>query len=101
VERPHFEWDRRKARENIAKHGMSFEEAMTVFGDMLGRLVRDERHSIGGQRFVLVGESVRHRLLVVMFTERDNAIRIVSARNATRRERSDYEEGDEDEEAAT
>ena len=69
---------------------------MTVFGDALGRIVRDERHSIGEQRFVLVGESLRRRLLVVMFTERENAIRIVSARKATTRERRDYEEGDED-----
>jgi uncharacterized protein len=53
---------------------------MTVFGDGLGRIVRDERHSIDEQRFVLIGESVRRRVLVVMFTERGDAIRIVSAR---------------------
>jgi uncharacterized protein len=69
---------------------------MTVFGDALGRIVRDDRHSIGEQRFVLIGESVRQRLLVVMFTERGNSIRIVSARKATNRERRDYEESDED-----
>jgi uncharacterized DUF497 family protein len=67
---------------------------MTVFGDALGRIVPDERHSIAEQRFVLVGESIRRRLLVVMFTERGDAIRIVSARKATSRERGDYEEGE-------
>jgi uncharacterized protein len=97
VERhPRFEWDGRKARDNAARHGVSFEEAMTVVGDALGRIVRDDRHSIGEQRFVLIGESVRQRLLVVMFTERGNSIRIVSARKATNRERRDYEESDED-----
>jgi len=97
VERhPHFEWDRRKARDNTAKHGVSFEEAMTAFGDALGRIIRDDRHSIDEQRFVLIGESVRRRLLVVMFTERRDTIRIVSARKATGRERRDYEEDDED-----
>lgn len=92
---PRFEWDTLKATESIAKHGVTFEEAMTVFGDALGRIVLDERHSIGEERFVLVGESVRRRLLVVMFTEHGDAIRIVSARHATRRERRDYEEGEE------
>lgn len=96
---PRFQWDGHKARDNCAKHGVSFEEAMTVFGDALGRIVRDEWHSVGEQRFLIVGESVRRRLLVVMFTERGDAIRIVSARKATRRERRDYEEGeDEDQE---
>jgi uncharacterized DUF497 family protein len=57
-------------------------------------VIRDERHSIDEQRFVLVGESMRRRLLVVMFTERGDAIRIVSARKATSRARGDYEEGE-------
>lgn len=69
---------------------------MTAFGDALGRIIRDDRHSIDEQRFVLIGESVRRRLLVVMFTERRDTIRIVSARKATGRERRDYEEDDED-----
>jgi uncharacterized protein len=89
---PRFEWDARKARDNAAKHGVSFDEAMTAFGDPLGRILEDDRHSIGEQRFVLIGESLRRRLLVVMFTERVDAIRIVSARKATSRERKDYED---------
>ena len=92
---PRFEWDLRKATDNAAKHGVSFDEAMTAFRDPPGRIVRDERHSIGEQRFVLVGGSIRGRLVVVMFTERRNTIRLMSARKPTNRERRDYEEGDE------
>ena len=88
-----FEWDRRKAASNRAKHGISFEEAATVLGDPLGRIVDDPRHSDAEQRYVLLGNSRAGRLVTVMFTERGEAIRIISARPATRRERSDYEEG--------
>jgi uncharacterized DUF497 family protein len=87
-----FAWDPQKAAANFAKHGVSFEEAATVFGDALGRVVGDPRHSQGEERFVLMGTSQRQRLLAVMYTERSPAIRIISARTATRRERKAYEE---------
>ena len=92
-----FEWDEAKARKNIKKHGVSFGEASTVFGDPLARTIPDPLHSEGEDRFVTLGESQRRRLLVVVFTERGEKIRIISARTATRRERKDYEEGREDE----
>jgi uncharacterized DUF497 family protein len=89
-----FEWDPRKARDNVAKHGVAFEEAVTVFGDPLGRITDDPRHSAGEERFVLLGQSARRRLLVIMFTERGDAIRLISARKATRRERRIHEESE-------
>jgi uncharacterized DUF497 family protein len=92
TEPPRFEWRASKAAENRAKHKVAFEEAATVFGDPLGRIVDDPRHSEDEERFVLLGESDRHRLLVVMFTERGEALHLISARKATRRERREYEE---------
>ncbi len=89
-----FEWDPEKAAENLANHGLSFEEAATVFGDPLGRIVDDPRHSTDEPRYVLLGHSERQQLLAVMFTERAKAIRLISARKATRRERREYEEGE-------
>lgn len=89
-----FEWNARKAADNTAKHKVSFEEAVTAFGDPLGRITDDPRHSADEQRFVLLGQSDRRRLLVVMFTERSEAIRLISARKATRRERREYEESE-------
>jgi uncharacterized DUF497 family protein len=71
---------------------VSFEEAATAFGDPLGRIARDARHSSQEQRFVLLGASADRRLVAVMFVDRDDAVRIISARQATRRERRDYEE---------
>jgi uncharacterized DUF497 family protein len=65
-----FEWDPRKASVNLAKHGVSFDEAVTAFGDPLAGIVDDPDHSVDEQRFILLGRSDRHRLLVVMFTER-------------------------------
>ncbi len=87
-----FEWDPQKAAANLAKHKVSFEEAATVFGDPLGRIVADPRHSSVEERFVLLGLSQDHRLLAVMYVDRGEAIRIISARRATRRERRDNEE---------
>ena len=87
-----FEWDPRKAAGNLAKHKVSFEEAATVFGDPLGRIVTDPRHSAVEERLVLLGISKEQRLLAVMYVERAEAIRIISARRATRPERRDYEE---------
>lgn len=87
-----FEWDPQKAATNLLKHRVSFEEAAEVFGDPLGRIVEDRRHSIGEERFVLLGFSKDRRLLAVMFAERGTAVRIISARPATRAERRSYEE---------
>ena len=89
-----FEWDPEKAAENLANHGLSFEEAATVFGDPLGRIVDDPRHSTDEPRYVLLGHSEHQQLLAVMFIERAKAIRLISARKATRRERREYEEGE-------
>ena len=86
-----FEWDSRKAAGNVAKHGISFEEASTVFGDPLGRIVGDPRHSEEERRFVLMGRSKAGRFLAVMFTERGESVRLISARRAAGRERKQYE----------
>lgn len=91
-----FEWDPRKAETNRAKHRVTFEEAITVFGDPLGRLETDPRHSVTEERLVLLGRSAAGRLLVVMFTDRGaSRLRVISARLATRRERTIYEEASE------
>ncbi len=88
-----FEWDPRKDAANRRKHSVGFDEAKTVFADPLGLIVDDPRHSEGELRMTLLGLSVRHRLLAVMFTERGaDRVRIISARPATRHERADYEE---------
>lgn len=71
---------REKAARNLAKHGVSFEEAATVLGDPLGRIATDPRHSGEEQRSVLLGRSLEQRFLAVMFTERVDAIRLISAR---------------------
>lgn len=86
-----FEWDENKARQNIEKHGTSFEEAATVFGDSLSLSISDPLHSRGEQRSVTIGESAKGELLVIVHTDREGAIRIISARKATQRERRDYE----------
>jgi uncharacterized protein len=75
-----FEWSARKAAANLRKHRVSFEEAATVFGDPLGRIVPDPRHSLGEERFALLGLSKERRLLSVMYAEREDVIRIISAR---------------------
>ena len=88
-----FEWDSRKARSNKKKHGITFEEASTVFGDILSITIDDHGHSVGEDRFVTVGTSVNDRLIVVVHTEHDDIIlRIISARKATSRERKQYEQ---------
>ena len=88
-----FAWDPHKAAANFRKHRVSFHEARTAFADPLGRVVDDPRHSMGEERNVLLGSTERGRLVAVMFTERAETIRIISARLVTRRERIDYEEG--------
>ena len=87
-----FEWDPQKAATNAIKHKVSFEEAATVFGDPLGRILPDPRHSFEEDRLVLLGNSESRRLVAVMYVERGKKIRIISARLATRRERKNYEE---------
>jgi uncharacterized DUF497 family protein len=87
-----FEWDRRKATANLSKHRVSFEEALTVFGDPLGRIFDDEDHAVQEHREIIIGHSSPGRLLVVCFTARAGSVRIFSARGTTRREREDYEE---------
>ncbi len=87
-----FEWDRDKARANLLKHGVSFDEAKTVFDDQLYIDFYDPDHSDEEERYILVGQSHQRRLLVVSYTERDDRMRLISARNATNRERSAYEE---------
>lgn len=85
-----FEWDARKGATNLTKHGVSFEEASTAFGDPRSLTVSDPDHSVDEDRFVLLGMSHRGRLLVVVHTERQDNIRIISARKATRKERLHY-----------
>lgn len=88
-----FEWDPDKAAANLRKHGVSFEEATTVFQDDLSLTGADPDHSAGEARLVTFGISGRGRLLVVAHTERGKRIRVISARSVTRPERKIYEEG--------
>ena len=88
-----FEWDSVKAAEDLAKHGVSFEEAATVFRDTLSETGTDPDHSVDEERFVVFGASASGNLLVVTHTERGDIIRIISARPATSGERKIYEEG--------
>lgn len=87
-----FEWDAPKAAANIEKHGISFEEAETIFDDPIAVIFDDKAHSSGEPREIIIGHSRENRLLLLCFTERSSAIRIISARLATRREREDYEQ---------
>jgi uncharacterized DUF497 family protein len=87
-----FEWDEDKNASNEQKHDVTFEEATTVFADPLAAIFDDEIHSVDEHREIIVGHSVKERLLLVCFTERGDVIRIISARPATKRERRDYEE---------
>ena len=89
-----FTWDPRKARRNLAKHRVSFEEASTVFGDPLTIDIDDPSHSKSEQRFVILGTSLRGRLLVVAYSEPESdSIRIISARKPRPHEREEYEKG--------
>jgi uncharacterized DUF497 family protein len=87
-----FEWDSGKASRNYSKHGISFTQASSVFGDPLLVTVPDERHSVGEQRYFSLGEDASGRLLAVAHTIDEATIRIISARPATPSERRDYEE---------
>jgi hypothetical protein len=87
-----FEWDPNKAKENLETHGISFDEASTVFRDVLSLVIHDPLHSEEEDRFVLIGSSHRNRLLVIVHTERSNNIRLISARKASKKERKQDEE---------
>jgi uncharacterized DUF497 family protein len=87
-----FEWDPAKAADNVARHGVSFEEAATVFRDPLSATGPDPDHSFDEERFVTFGISTSGRLLVIAHTERGDTIRIISTRPATAGERKIYEE---------
>jgi len=87
-----FEWDPRKAAKNLRRHGVSFAEAATVFGDSLGATVPDPGHSTEEDRYIVVGMSQSTRYLLVAFVERGDRIRLISARELTHVEREAYEE---------
>jgi uncharacterized DUF497 family protein len=90
-----FEWDPHKARANVRKHGVTFNEACAAFEDVLSVTIPDPLHSKDERRFILIGHSHRGRLLVVVHTDRGDRIRIISARPATKKERRYYEENEE------
>ncbi len=87
-----FEWDKDKAQRNIQKHRVSFNEAQTVFTDDYSLTIPDVEHSHSEERSIIIGVSNKNRLLVVTYTERSKVIRLISARQATPRERHTYEE---------
>lgn len=86
-----FEWDPQKAKSNMNKHGVSFEEASTAFNDPLSLTIDDPLHSTDEDRMVLIGMSHKNRVLVVVHTEKGDNIRIISARKGTKKERRYYE----------
>lgn len=86
-----FTWDPAKAAQNLIDHGVSFDEATTVFGDALAATIPDPDHSIGEERLITMGQSSGGKLLVVSHIEEGDTIRIISARRATPHERRDYE----------
>jgi hypothetical protein len=87
-----FEWDTGKAQQNIASHGVTLEEAATVFDDPLAISTDDEEHSLREQRFIITGQSVLARLLTVVYTMRGDSTRLISARAASSRELREYEQ---------
>ena len=91
METPEFEWDDEKADNNLKKHGVSFEEGATIFNDTMIATMPDPDHSKDEERFISIGVSVQGRLLVVVHTEREERIRLISCRKATNGERKSYE----------
>ena len=87
-----FEWDDNKAEENLKKHYVSFDEAKTVFNDPLARISDDSEHSYLEERFHIIGQSINNRIIIVAFTERNDKIRIISARKAESWEKRKYEQ---------
>ena len=88
-----YEWDEAKSASNREKHGVSFEEAATVFGDPLYVDFYDPDHSVDEHRYLIMGQSTAGRLLIVSYTERDEVVRLISAREVTSSERRAYDEG--------
>lgn len=88
-----FEWDEIKAKSNLAKHDISFEDSCSVFGDPMSVTIPDPAHSQAEARFIVLGSNHQGKLLVVVHTERGDNIRIISPRRASRRERKNYEKG--------
>jgi uncharacterized DUF497 family protein len=86
-----FEWDEKKAKLNIQKHGVDYEEAISIFQDESSLTMPDAIHSMNEDRFIDIGLSSKGRILVVAYTERGNNIRIISCRKATPTERKAYE----------
>jgi len=89
---PIFEWDENKERSNLRKHKVSFDEAEMVFSDMFSVTIPDPDHSIEENRFIDIGMSDKNRVLIVVYTEREEKIRIISARKATKTEQKIYEQ---------
>ena len=87
-----FEWDEKKAATNLGRHGVSFDEAITVFDDPVYVDFYDPDHSYNEHRYIIIGQSQRGRLLIVSYTEREDVVRLISAREAARGERETYEE---------
>ena len=87
-----FEWDEKKADENLKKHGVSFDEAKTVFNDPFSVTIYDPDHSTDEQRYIDIGMSTKGRLIVVSYSERGETIRMISSRKATKKERRSYED---------
>lgn len=87
-----FIWDKNKAKLNLEKHKLSFEEAVTVFADQLAFIFDDEEHSRTEKRALIIGHTNKNKIIIVSFTERNQHIRIISARRATKKEKQDYEE---------
>lgn len=86
-----FEWDPQKAADNLRKHGVSFEEAASVFNNVLAATYEDPDHSIVEKRYLTIGVSSEERLLIVAYADRDERIRIINARRVTGKERELYE----------
>jgi len=87
-----FIWDKNKAKLNLVKHNLSFEEAATVFTDPLAFVFDDVEHTRKEQRALIIGHTSKNKVIIVSFTERNQHIRIISARKATKKEKQDYEE---------
>ena len=90
-----FEWDSNKAARNLRQHGVAFEDAATTFGDPFAQTISDPAYSTAEVRFVTIGLTVAGRLVVVVHTDREARVRLISARQATRAETKKYEEGNQ------
>lgn len=88
-----FEWDPKKAASNAKKHGVTFDEAMTVFNDFTAITFDDPDHSVEEDRFLTIGTSSKNRVLFISHTDRSGSLRIISARKADKREREEYANG--------